>query len=633
MMKVRTAVLFPLIGIVLSYSILSCHASAHDFVLDDTDVIGSWNATSTFGTGIRMQNADKTLVGRSFGSDGKSKGGVGTDVADDGDLNFKKGEAYSTVLKVVGDVDLKYQNYGVFLRGKAWYDFTLNNKRVAQGNSPNGIQGNSRLSDDGFTSADSFNNVELLDAYVYGDWSIGSSNLNLRLGRQVVNWGESLFVQGVNQVNPSDLTAMRRPGADVKESLIPVNMLYANLAFNNGFSIESFYQLEWRRTQTDPCGTFFAGSDIGLDRSCNSVTTNAFYSGLAAGALPASAASWYNDQFHAQNGLLLPRTADQDPSNGGQWGLAIHQFIEPVNSDIGLYYMNIHARTPMLSVTNWDSRALATPDPALIAAGAPVSVAQAANALKTITYHWDYPSNIKVMGMSLSTTLGGWAVGSELSHVQGMPVQLNTSDLFAAVTRHTGPLAARIEDAAPGAALRGYDLLNKTQFQLNAIQAFPGILGATSVSLAGEVAVSHADNLPPLSTARYLRGLQYGFSTEGYGGGCAAATDPLVGNPDGCTNKGFATRTAWGYRLNGQLNYNVWPGVTMSPSVSWSHDVKGYSIDSQFVEDRKIIVMGLAANYLQKYFAQISYTSWLSDAKFDVSNDRDFLNLTAGMTF
>src|SRR5690606_6312295 len=142
-------------------------------------------------------------------------------------------------------------------------------------------------------------------------WSIGMANLDLRLGRQVVNWGESLFVQGVNQVNPADLTAMHRPGADIKEALVPVNMLYANLAFNNGFSIESFYQLEWRRTQTDPCGTFFSASDIGLDHSCNDVTTNAFYSNLAAGALPASAAKWYNDGFHAQNGLLIPRTADQ----------------------------------------------------------------------------------------------------------------------------------------------------------------------------------------------------------------------------------------------------------------------------------------------------------------------------------
>jgi hypothetical protein len=117
MTKLRTAVPISLCGIALIYALLDTNASAHDFALDDTDIIGSWNAATTLGTAIRMQGQDKTLVGRSFGSDGKPKGGVGTDIADDGDLNFKKGEPYSTVLKVLGDVDLKYQNYGVFLRG------------------------------------------------------------------------------------------------------------------------------------------------------------------------------------------------------------------------------------------------------------------------------------------------------------------------------------------------------------------------------------------------------------------------------------------------------------------------------------------------------------------------------------
>ena len=37
--------------------------------------------------------------------------------------------------------------------------------------------------------------IALLDAYVYTNFNAGSVPIDLRLGRQVVNWGESTFIQ------------------------------------------------------------------------------------------------------------------------------------------------------------------------------------------------------------------------------------------------------------------------------------------------------------------------------------------------------------------------------------------------------------------------------------------------------
>ena len=51
----------------------------------------------------------------------------------------------------------------------------------------------------------------------------------MRAGKQVVNWGESTFIGGgINSINPIDVSAFRRPGAEIKEGLIPVNMLFGS---------------------------------------------------------------------------------------------------------------------------------------------------------------------------------------------------------------------------------------------------------------------------------------------------------------------------------------------------------------------------------------------------------------------
>ena len=131
-----------------------------------------------------------------------------------------------------------------------------------------------KLSDRGFEAEQQFENVLLLDAYVYGSFAVGDSDLQLRLGNQVINWGESIFIQGVNQINPIDVPAARRAGAELKEILLPVWAVYANWGFDFG-SLEAFYQLKWNNTSVDACGTYFTATStlIGADPgSCNSIT-------------------------------------------------------------------------------------------------------------------------------------------------------------------------------------------------------------------------------------------------------------------------------------------------------------------------------------------------------------------------
>jgi hypothetical protein len=106
----------------------------------------------------------------------------------------------------------------------------------------------------------------MLDAFVYHNYSIADEPGSVRLGKQVVNWGESTFIGGgINSINPIDVSAFRRPGSEIKEGLIPVNMFYLSQSLTENLSAEGFYQLEWDQTVVDNCGTFFSQPDVIAD--------------------------------------------------------------------------------------------------------------------------------------------------------------------------------------------------------------------------------------------------------------------------------------------------------------------------------------------------------------------------------
>jgi len=113
----------------------------------------------------------------------------------------------------------KYKNYGAFFRGTYFHDFVLNNKDTST---------TSGFNDAAKDRVD--NNITLLDAFVYGSFhSFGERNLNVRLGQQVVSWGESTFLQnGINIINPVDVSKLRIPGSELKEALLPTPMVWAS---------------------------------------------------------------------------------------------------------------------------------------------------------------------------------------------------------------------------------------------------------------------------------------------------------------------------------------------------------------------------------------------------------------------
>ncbi len=131
---VRRTILFA--GVSLAFA-ASLHAE--NFTLANGDIIGEWKTRLVTGAAMRTSNPSKHLVGKGFESNGKPKGGDGADTADDGNLNYGKGDVYSNLYKIVSGVDLKYGNLGIDVSARAWYDASLQNRDVPQGNTPSGF--------------------------------------------------------------------------------------------------------------------------------------------------------------------------------------------------------------------------------------------------------------------------------------------------------------------------------------------------------------------------------------------------------------------------------------------------------------------------------------------------------------
>ncbi len=597
---------------------------AAEFTFADGDGKLSWTSRAVAGIGIRTTHASSHLVGKGFRSDGQAKGGDGSDTSDDGNLNYGSGDPYSGLFKLTSSVDLSWRNIGVAVSGRAWYDAVQKDADVPQGNVASGFAANEPLSDSGFSTSNKFSGVMLLDAYVHGSWSFANGlRWDTRIGKQRLNWGEGLFFSGINQINPLDVTTLHRPGTDAaSEGRLPVEMAWNRLTLDNGLSFEGYWQWKWRPAELDPCGTYWSGTDIGIDGGCAGLQSNAYY---PINAYSAGAGQWLSDGYMNSVGAVLPRGTDIEGKDSGQYGVAIHYAPSQATS-FGVYYLRYNSRTPILNATTPDaSKQDASLTDTLVAAGVPLTYAELSTTLSTITESWEYPNGIHLSGLSASTRWRQWKFAGEASYTQDLPVQLNTADMFKALTASAGPIGERTAGQPAGFLLRGYDRFDKTQLQFNAVRKLAPFWGAQGGVLAGEVAWQHV-NLPPLSVARYGRGFAWGYSPQYTDGSCSA-----VQNPDGCVNQGYFTREAWGYRLKAQLDYAL-ASTTVSPSLTWGHDVHGYSVDSAMVQHRRTVTLGLTAK-LRRYSASLGYTRYLGDNKYDTLADHDFLTAAVAATF
>jgi hypothetical protein len=562
----------------------------------------SWGNTLTYGLGFRVADPDKRLIGVAAGGSAFSVNG------DDGIQNYKKG-LFTNAAKITSEFEFSYkQTVGGFVRGFAFYDFE----------NQNGDRARTPLSEAAKDRVGA--RAEFRDAFLWWRFKAGSRAGEIRGGWQVINWGESTFIQGgINAINPVDVSVLRVPGAELRDALLPVGAVKFSIKPSANTSFEAFYQYAWEQTKIDPVGSYFSTSDLAGAGAAKVM--------LGFGSVPDSVAVGHAPlppTFSPVGAAVPKRSEDVEASDDGQWGAAFRLFAPALgDTEFGLYYLNYHSRLPLLSAKTGTASGLF-----------------AGNYAATADYFLVYPEDIQLLGASFNTQLSrtGIALQGEVSHRWDVPLQVDDAELlYAALTplRLLPPLpqlapliglgnllASQNQVGAYGFSqqIDGFRRFDTTQVQMTGTKAFSQILGADQVVVVAEGAWSTVHDLPDQSTLRldgpgtYTSGNPV-FQTAGIQPG----TEPA---------SAFPTSSAWGYVLAGRFEYNnAFGAVSMTPRFSFAQDVAGISPGpgGNFLEGRKSLTLGLGFQYRINWEIDLSYTTFMGADRYNLINDRDFV--------
>ncbi|MCO5397333.1 DUF1302 domain-containing protein [Ralstonia soli] len=324
------------------------------------DTTLDYQATVGYGLGMRTRSPSGTLL-----SPDNING-------DDGDRNFKKGSLIQNQVNFLGEGDLKHGDMGFFLRFSAFYDQAYH--RPNDNNAPDTVNKDGAYN--AFTSdAQHFlggPRAKLLSAYAYNTFKFADTELNVKLGSQVVQWGESLYFANIAAAQaPVDAVKGYVAGAEVKDILLPTPQLSMQWNLTPSISLLGYKQFQFRENQLVPPGGYFSYSDV----------------------------TGPGSQFITGDGFQIPRGPDIKPSSRNQWGVGGRWRAEQ-GTEFGLYHLHYNDTNPNVVFS----------------------------VFPTLQYQQTYFDNIKLTGASFSTDLFGVNVAGEASYRQGAAVLVNTAD-------------------------------------------------------------------------------------------------------------------------------------------------------------------------------------------------------------
>jgi hypothetical protein len=664
-------------------------AQAARFELGDVEI--SFDSTFSVGSSWRTENRNwNDTVGKSNNANNgldfsnysifapappkediwaQGAGGYSTN-GDNGNLNYNAGESFSKIFKGVHELDVQYENVGVFVRGMYFYDYAMMDEDRAWTNT---INGNASTTFDPCRDDEAkeqvCQDVRLLDAYVYGDFELGDMPFSVRLGDQVISWGESTLIShGISEINPVDVARLRAPGAEVKEAFIPFGALWGSLGITENVNVEAFYQYSWEKTILPPPGSYFSTNDFAGDGGqYNNVQLgfggnpdmNLDYlmgglndigdmvrAAVATGdpTAIAQAQAKAGSMYAAYAGNLTLRApgskAENEPDDGGQYGLRLSWFVPELNdTEFSLYHVNYHSRRPIFSGVTADFGAETIGKDIQMLTEAKITEENYSNLQSFSRVELDYVEDIKMYAMSFNTTIGTTAFAGEVSYRQDEPLQIDDVELlFAAVPQqlaNTGnPDYAALDgvsqmvqaDGTPyqsGQTANGYILSDTIQAQATLTHLFGPTLGASQFVGLIEVGGININDMPDENELRL----------NGPGTDRSGSTSGLMYVLQGGTETNpFPTEFAWGYRAVVKMDYtNVFAGINMSPRVVFSHDVKGITPDPlfMFVEGRKSTSLGLKFDYQSRWSADLNYNSFFGGVgTTNKMEDRDYVSFS-----
>lgn len=620
-------------------------AQAFKFDIGD-DLHASFDSTISYGLSMRMQDRSCVLIGRDNGGCAALNAPLpeaSEDAfflnADNGDLNYKNHQIFSQAVKGTHELFLKApDDWSGFVRFTESYDFSVDHTQRTE------------LAPDARGLA--VHNFQMLDLYVSKNFDLFDHNGRIRVGNQVISWGESTFVLGgINWTNAIDVRRAHLPGTQLKEIFRPAPLVSLNVDLSNTLAFEGYWQWKWNPFQLDPAGTYFSSADIvgkgnegaiyiptsqvNAGIAADSTAQTALAAGLIRlmpyGTLgdpggtgltraqiestatmrpritngltnpanplsPAAANVVVASNAQLQTGTAIPLDGASTPDNAGQWGLSLHWRPEWTDASFGFYYLNYSEKIPFITYVV---------DPKY-AADNPVSAG----------YRVEFPKNRHLAGVSTNFNAGDWAIGAEVSY---RPREATAIDTSVPTVNGKQPYYACVNDGgeAKGHYCKGWVDQQKWQAQSTALQIFSPTsgLGQWILPLFGA-----SEGVFLIETgATYFPGLK-----------------PLGGIPWSLPAYNVPDKVSAGYVIESTVTYpNAFnSGFNWSPQIDWSHGVYGNSPNSiPWQSGVKAGTLTLNLNRQNRITASLAYTWYFGGGSQNLARDRDFVSASVAYNF
>jgi hypothetical protein len=332
----------------------------------DVDSGGAWD--------VRWDNTLRGTLG--FRTDPAEPALLADVNGDDGDRAFAPG-IQSERLDLLTEFDATHGGLGADLSADAWVDpvyfqssanrspATFNPLSVPHTQFPAAV----RTLQGG--------DADLLNANVHDSFTLAGLPATIRVGRQSLLWGESLFSTSngiaAGQAPVDEIKAASEPLAEAKELFLPAAQASLDLALRPGLHLQVYTQLEWRRDRQPGVGSYFSTTDfadVGGERLFTGPTG-------------------------APTATDLLRGPDRTPPSLGQGGAALTISTGPL--DLGLYALRFDAKAPEV-------------------------VAGTAGTPEAGRYTLAFARGIALYGASFSTYLGDSNLAGEVSWRDHMPL-------------------------------------------------------------------------------------------------------------------------------------------------------------------------------------------------------------------
>ncbi len=583
---------------------------------------------------------------------------------DDGALNFDSGNLVNSRFKATTDIEAVWRNFSLFVRTLSFHDTVYDRNNLAFKDLA------------GEAQDDLANEFLVLDAFVTANFDVADIPVTLRVGNQAVNWGESLLIQGgINSYLPVEVSRLRAPGAEVREGLLPVPAVYAQVGIVPGLDVQGFYQWEHVETEIDQARSFYSVADF-------------------AGA---------GGSF-----VILGRPDDRDIApivqkrfsdlgqDDGAWGVGLSYYADWLNqgTELQAYYVNFSSTLPYLTFqappdnfeTTCDNLGLlgAIPDGydggPQSCVGDPLTFAPVAFAVSVNQgrYGFDFPDDIEIWGASFNTELFGTAFAGEVAYWPDLPLQLSDSEInarildsdtspipagelvrapllldaytfyggasaipagLAAVAATTGtPYAVGSSNRGLGDVFEAFTREDSITGQLSSITIFAGSdlpaakLGADQTTVIFNTGFMWVPDLPDLNeTVVTAPGCEFGHPN-------LATALTLASGTSAKTNLKCASKFSAGYRfvIASQYNNIANTAWSLSPSVAVRKDVRGRSpgpYGPGFVAGQGQVGVGLTADYQNRWQANVQYLNFFGAAERNRLTDRDTISVSLSYAF